>query len=441
VVAADSSNEATIVFTSFFPKPKIFFLSAVLWTGLCVAFWFLFGRDLGQSLSLGGLIGFGFPAGPLEGADEAQTALVAAARETALDVWLYQYMIFCGAVFVALWGWLAPHRWFRWSVVASSAIVFITWFQVQLDVMINNWFGSFYDLVQQALSKPGLVTPERYYGQLATFLSIAMVAVTVWVMTRFLVSHYIFRWRTAMNDYYVANWPRLRHIEGASQRVQEDTMRFATVMETLGVSMIDSLMTLIAFLPILWGLSVHVSEVPILGAIPHALVFVAVLWAAFGTTILAVAGIRLPGLEFRNQRVEAAYRKELVLGEDHADRAQPPTLGVLFGEVRRNYLRLYFNYLYFNVVRYAYLQLSVLVPYVALGPSIVGATITLGIMQQTVRAFDRVSSSFQYLVLSWTTIIELISIYKRLRAFEATLHHEPLSEIEREVTPVPASDL
>ena len=97
VVAAGSSNEATIVFTPFFPKPKIFFLSAVLWTGLCMAFWFLFGRDLGQSLSLGGLIGFGFPAGPLEGADEAQTALVAAARETALDIWLYQYMIFCGA--------------------------------------------------------------------------------------------------------------------------------------------------------------------------------------------------------------------------------------------------------------------------------------------------------------------------------------------------------
>ena len=260
-------------------------------------------------------------------------------------------------------------------------------------------------------------------------------------MTRFLVSHYIFRWRTAMNDYYVANWPRLRHIEGASQRVQEDTMRFASVMESLGVSLIDSLMTLIAFLPILWGLSAHVTELPIIGAIPQALVFVAFLWAAFGTTILAVAGIRLPGLEFRNQRVEAAYRKELVLGEDHADRAQPPTLGMLFQDVRRNYFRLYFNYLYFNVVRYGYLQAGVLVPYIALGPSIVGATITLGVMQQIVRAFGRVESSFQYLVLSWTTVIELISIYKRLRAFEATLHHEPLSEIEREVTPVPASDL
>jgi peptide/bleomycin uptake transporter len=429
------------VFTSFFPKPKIFFLSAAIWTGLCMAFWFLLGRDLGPSLSLGGLIGFGFPAEPLEGADEAQAALIAAARETALDVWLYQYMIVCGAIFVAAWGWLSPHRWFRWSVGATSVIIFITWFQVQLDVMINNWFGTFYDLVQQALSEPGLVSAERYYGQLATFAGIALVAITVAVVTRFLVSHYIFRWRTAMNEYYVANWPRLRHIEGASQRVQEDTMRFATVMEGLGVNMIDSLMTLIAFLPILWGLSAHVSEVPIFGAIPQALVFVAILWAAFGTTILAVAGIRLPGLEFRNQRVEAAYRKELVLGEDHADRAQPPTLEMLFGEVRRNYFRLYFNYLYFNVVRYGYLQAGVLVPYVALGPSIVGGALTLGVMQQIVRAFGRVESSFQYLVLSWTTIIELISIYKRLRAFEATLHHEPLPEIEREVTPVPASDL
>ena len=124
VVAAGSSNEATIVFSSFFPKPKTFFFSAVLWTGLCMAFWFLFGRDIGQSLSLGALIGFGFPAGPLEGADEAQTALIAAAQETALDVWLYQYMIFCGAVFITLWRWLAPHRWFRWSVGASSAIIF-----------------------------------------------------------------------------------------------------------------------------------------------------------------------------------------------------------------------------------------------------------------------------------------------------------------------------
>ena len=83
-----------------------------------------------------------------------------------------------------------------------------------------------------------------------SFAGIAFVAVAVGVMTRFFVSHYIFRWRTAMNDYYMAHWGRLRKIEGASQRVQDDTMRFARTMEGLGVNLIDSVMTLIAFLPV-----------------------------------------------------------------------------------------------------------------------------------------------------------------------------------------------
>jgi len=74
--------------------------------------------------------------------------------------------------------------------------------------------------------------------------------------------------------------------------------------------------------------------------------------------------------------------------------------------------------MYFDVARYAYLQFGVLVPYIALGPTLVAGVITLGVMQQIVRAFGRVESSFQYLVSSWTTIVELIFVYKRLRAFE-----------------------
>ena len=194
-------------------------------------------------------------------------------------------------------------------------------------------------------------------------------------------------------------------------------------------------MTLIAFLPILWVLSAYVKELPLIGEVPQALVFVAVIWAAFGTALLAIAGIRLPGLEFRNQRVEAAYRKELVLGEDNADRAQAPTLQELFRAVRANYFRLYLNFLYFNVVRYGYLQAGVLVPYIALAPSIVAGGLTLGVMQQIIRAFGRVEGSFQYLVNSWTTIVSLISIYKRLRAFEALMRDEPLDVIEAEAMP------
>jgi len=136
-------------------------------------------------------------------------------------------------------------------------------------------------------------------------------------------------------------------------------------------------------------------------------------------------GYRLPGLEFNNQKVEAAYRKELVYGEDDVARAAPPTVKELFGDVRNNYFKLYFNYLYFNVFRYAYLQGASFIPLIALGPTFVAGAITFGIYQQINQAFSRVENSFQFLVNSWTTIVELMSIHKRLVAFEAVIHDEP----------------
>jgi peptide/bleomycin uptake transporter len=192
-------------------------------------------------------------------------------------------------------------------------------------------------------------------------------------------------------------------------------------MESLGSNMIDSLMTLIAFLPILWTLSKKVSEIPFVGQVDHALVYVAVLFALLGTVVLAAVGMKLPGLEFNNQRVEAAYRKELVHAEDDVLRGTEPVVKDLFEQVRKNYFRLFFHYMYFDVAKFSYLQFGVLVPYIALGPTVVAGAITLGAMQQIVRAFGRVEMSFQFLVRSWSTIVELISVYKRLRAFEAEI--------------------
>jgi peptide/bleomycin uptake transporter len=309
-------------------------------------------------------------------------------------------------------------RWCAWSIPGGALILFVTWYKVELDVRINEWFGDFYNLIQKALGKPGSITMDEYMTQLATFGRIAGLYVLLAVATDFLIKHYVFRWRTAMNEFYTAHWTAVRGIEGASQRVQEDTMRFARLMEGLGVSFMRSIMTLIAFVPILWTLSAQVKELPWFGTVDHSLVWVAILFALAGTVLMAVVGIKLPGLEYENQRVEAAYRKELVYGEDDHRRADAPGLVHLFGNVRRNYFRLFFHYMYFDVAKWTYLQFGVLVPYIALGPTLVGGAITLGVMQQIVRAFGRVEGSFQYLVTSWTTIVELISVDKRLRAFE-----------------------
>jgi peptide/bleomycin uptake transporter len=247
----------------------------------------------------------------------------------------------------------------------------------------------------------------------------------LFVVTRFLVSHWIFRWRTAMNSFYMTHWQKLRTTEGAAQRVQEDTMRFASVVEGLGISLVGAVLTLVAFLPLLWGLSKYVTRLPLVGDIPAPLVTAAIVWSVLGTLLLALVGVKLPGLEFHNQRVEAAYRKELVYGEDNPNRAEPATVSELFHFVRHNYFRLYWHYTYFNVFRGLYLQadnvfaLAILIPTIAAGSTI---GFTFGVLQQVLTAFSQVSGSFQYLVSAWTTIIELLSIYKRLRAFEASIY-------------------
>ena len=403
------------MFVSFFPRPKAFFLSALAWTALAMAFWYGFADNLVGSSSPG-VVG---------------VALIWSAR----SLWFDLYFALSVAIFAGAWMVIAPHPWAPWSIIGSALILFTSYFQVEVSVAINTWYGPFYDLVQAALSKSKPVTAGEFYSELSTFAGIALIAVVVGVMTRFFVSHYIFRWRTAMNDFYIANWPRLRTIEGASQRVQEDTMRFATTVEGLGVNLISAVLTLLAFLPVLLRLSSNVTELPLIGSIPYPLVFAAVIWSVFGTGALALIGIRLPGIEFFNQRVEAAYRKELVLGEDDPARADPPSVNMLFADIRRNYFRLYLNFLYFNIGRIVYLQTDVVFPYILLAPTIVAGKITLGAMNQILNAFTQVRTSFQYLVNAWSTIVELISIYQRLRAFEATIVGEPLPPIETAAEP------
>lgn len=408
------------MFHSFFPKPKLFFTSAALWSIVCIIVWYSIGPRLGAAIGLPPLapgetppVGLGF-------------------FFTPDNLWFYIYFTIFVLIFGLTWKATAKdHPWANWSIWGSAFIIFIAYFSVQTSVALNNWRGPFFDLLQRALAKEPGITAWQFYDLQIRFLEIGVVGVVLNVATAFFTNHYVFRWRTAMNNFYMAKWDKLRHIEGASQRVQEDTMRFANILEGLGVTLINSVMTLVVFLPLLFSMSQHVEDLPIIGAIPHALFWLAIAWALFGTALLAIAGIKLPGLNFRNQRVEAAYRKELVYGEDNEDRARPVTVKELYSNVKKNYYRMYWHYLYFNVARYSYGQLDALFLNFILIPTFVAGKITLGIWQQISTAFGEVSNSFQYLANYWTTIIELLSIHKRLVAFEAAIDDKPLPEIDQ----------
>lgn len=407
------------MFVSFFPQPRLFFTSATLWAAFAMAVWYLGGEHAGSLIGLA-------PA-----AADAPPIIGISVFWSKPFLWFYVYYTIAVALFYAFWRWYSPHPWQDWSIAVTAVILFLIYFNVQVSVAVNNWYGPFFDYVQGLMSGTGQSTNAEFYRGAASFAWLALIGMNVSVVNAFIVSHWIFRWRTAMNNYFMSYWSQLRHIEGASQRIQEDTMRFSQIMEDLGSSFVQSIMTLIAFLPVMIALQQHITELPIIGEVPQPLVVAAIFWCLFGTLAVMVAGIKLPGLQFRNQRVEAAYRKELVYGEDHEDRAQPGTTAELFDNVRKNYFRLYFHYIYFNVVRYTYLQADNIFSFIILGPSLVAHKITFGALNQISNAFGRVTGSLQFLLNSWSTIVELQSVHKRLRAFEATLEGAPLHPIDQ----------
>ncbi len=312
-------------------------------------------------------------------------------------------------------------KWLLWSWLGSFVILSSLWVQVKIDVKINEWFGKFYDMIQKALAKPNAITIEEYWESLFSFISLAGLYVAVYVVISFFTAHYLFRWRAAMVEWYHSVYDKASKIEGAAQRVQEDTIKFSRIMESLGTSLIESMMVLFQFIPILLGLSVGIP-IYFFGDWQYGLITGALLWTLGGTIFLIALGwiLRLVGVEYDLQKKEAAYRKLLVIAEDDGS-VRPKRIEELFDDVKSIHFLSYIRYLYFNVGRMAYLQANVLSAYVFLAPAIVAGVVTLGVMQQIIRAFGRVEGSMQYLLKAWPTIIELASVYKRLREFEARI--------------------
>ena len=328
-------------------------------------------------------------------------------------------------------------KWALWAWGGGALLITSLWIQVQITVAINTWYGGFYNLLQTAgeYKDKAEVGTAIFYDKLISFdywfnglegePSFAVLAfpyVILAVLTSWFTRLYGLRWREAITFNYIPRWRNVKtEIEGASQRIQEDCNRFARIVESLGLQVVRAIMTLVAFIPVLWALSDAVT-IPWFSDIPGSLVWTALAVSIGGILISWFVGWYLPGLEYNNQKVEAAFRKDLVLGEDDKDNyAQPETLWSLFTGIRFNYHRLYMHYGYFDTWRITYDQFMIIVPYLIVGPSLFTGAILLGVVVQVSNAFQKVHGGFALFLENWTTITELRSIWKRLQEFERNL--------------------
>ena len=302
-------------------------------------------------------------------------------------------------------------KWRTWAYAGVLLIVSMIYVEVELNVWLSEWFKEFYDILQ----KPEDIT--LFWAALKTFSLIAGMLIIIGVLGHFFARHYTLVWRQAITEYYLPHWQKMdADVEGSSQRIQEDTAKFARLVEELGEQVINSVLTLIAFTPILWALSDNIS-IPFL-QFKGSLVLLALGMSIGGLVISWFIGIKLPGLEYNNQKAEAAFRKELVYGEDDRSKVNIPSLMELFTGVKLNYHKLFLHYTYFDLWKHLYYQFNIILPYLIMGPSLFTNLVTLGVVVQTGKVFGEVHRAASVLLDRWTQVTELRSVIKRLKEFE-----------------------
>ena len=348
-------------------------------------------------------------------------------------------------------------EWALWAWGGLALLCALIVVEVRVIVWLNGWYREMWDFLQNpdadvaAAAKDAAVVWEgetaekaranldKFWGFIGEFCLIVFPFILLRAFNGFFAQHYAFRWRQAITFAYMPLWEKAeKEIEGASQRLQQDPERFARLVEKLGLGFFRSILTLIAFVPILWGVSMEIAErfeaaaglpnapfaLPLLSwtaNTPASLVMVAFVLALGGTALSFLIGIKLPGLEYNNQRVEARFRKRLVYSEDDKKFADMSSLTELFTGLRFNYFRLFLHYSYFSLWATWFSQFIIIADLLLIGAGVVLGVVTLGFLNQISHAFSKVAESLSYFVDNWTTVTELMSVIKRLREFERNI--------------------
>jgi len=344
-----------------------------------------------------------------------------------------------------------------WSTAAIAwggllVVVGYAFFLAMVKAQLNEFYSKFYDLLQ----KGGDVDPPSgeyedtyadYRAQVAkelwSFALIVAPLVSATPAAKWARSAWAFLWRAALMRSYLEAWDTQREpIEGASQRLHEDTQRFADGVEGCLTTLLDAVFTLCVFTPILLQLSVEVAAPVALGALTDAWLWAFAFFASLvGLTGAAILGQKLVGLEVSNQKVEALLRKDLVLlettpavivgtrpsSDDRYAAFLPQTyFRNTLESLQRNYFALFKHFGILNFWLSLFDQAMVIAPYAIAAPLVFAADpdrrITLGTLIKMSNSFEKVFASLSVIAENWGAINDFRSTYRRLREFETKLY-------------------
>jgi putative ATP-binding cassette transporter len=357
-----------------------------------------------------------------------------------------------------LWALTWPYFWSEEKWIALGllgVIVVMTLGLVYFDVLFNFWNNDFYNALQHK-------DEAAFWHQMAKFFYIAVPYIIVAVYNSYLQQMLQIRWRRWMTDRLLRQWLsnrnyyRLQMQHGATdnpeQRIEQDVSLFTNSTLDLTLGFLNSTVTLVSFIGILWSLSGAIS-IPLGSAgsitVPGYMVWVAILYAAVGSVLVYYVGRPLILTNFRLQRSNASFRFGMSRLRENSEsiafysgeEIERRELMQAFGSIWHYWWDLMRQTKRLNWFSIFYRLAANIFPFLVAAPRYFAGAIELGGLMQISSAFGSVQGALSWFVSAFSSLAEWKATVDRLIGFADVLEEIADQKSGIAITPSTAGTL
>ncbi len=320
------------------------------------------------------------------------------------------------------------------AIIGITGLVAFEFFNVYLSVRLTKWSGTFYDALQN-------LDKVEFQKQILVFAILAFIFIITSLLKTVSRLWYSLEWRIWKtenivnkwikgNNYYIAKAIN-KEIDNPDQRIANDIKEFSTISIELFLGIIQAVTTLISFIIILWSLS-GVFEFKLYKYtinIPGYLVWVALIYALLGTYLTHKIGRPLSEILFKGEKKEADFRYQLIRTRENAEAIAMYGAGEFekdgimqkFTKIVKNTKKMIFREMKIISFVSFYNQTAIILPILVLAPRYFAAAITLGVLMQTIKAFDEIKTALSWMIESYINIATLKAVVERLYGFQNSI--------------------
>ena len=319
-----------------------------------------------------------------------------------------------------------PRRrgWLSWRPILTVALLLLlTLISVRLDILLSFQGNDMFTSLQQ-------LDAAAFWRSIAIFGILATVNVLLVLVTFYIGQAQIIHWRLWLNQRMAGDWltgaayHRGRFVrepvDNPDQRIQQDVTSYTSTSQALALGAVSSVVTLVSFTIILWGLS---GPLNVFGVeIPRAMVFLAYIYVIIATVIAIRIGRPLIRLNFLNELLTASYRYALVRVRDNSEniafyrgeQVENANLMARFAAVIANTWAIVWRSLKFQGFNLVISQIAVVFPIVIQARRYFSQQITLGDVTQTATAFSQVQGALSFFRLAYDDFAGYRAVLNRL---------------------------